>query len=144
MPKNKKINRIRNTYVIISLKDSADMPQQSTFHFLQSAVLACFFLLSLENIAGADCTNCNKIYEQLEKNKDLIIRATDLLAKNNAMLAITPAGNTSARVKLGSNLFVLKAKIETVNNQSAVMQESIKKDCTACPPPPPPKEKDKK
>lgn len=84
---------------------------------------------------AVDCTNCTKVFSELKKNITDLSGAQKLLELNKAELEKISPTDTSKRVKLGSNMFILKAKLETLENNRAVMEKTASADCKTCPMP---------
>jgi hypothetical protein len=95
-------------------------------------LLVANFFIS-ETIADSHCTNCQKIYNELQNNLNELNRSKTLLEQNEKALAQISPSDTSKRVKISSNLFILKTKLETLENNRVLIQKSLnEKNCSDC------------
>ncbi len=106
------------------------------------AVAALAFFSRAFFAAAADCTACAKVSDELATAKTEKTSAVELLAKNEEALSNISPDDISKKVKLASNLFLLKTKIETKANNSVVFEKQITDmRCETCPKPNPPETK---
>src|SRR3989344_7138374 len=87
------------------------------------AVLA--FFSRAFSAAAADCTACAKVFDDLTTAQAEKKSASELLAKNEEALSKISPDDISKKVKLASNIFLLKTKIETKANNSIVFEKQI-------------------
>lgn len=100
------------------------------------AVAALAFFSRAFFAAAADCPACTKIYDDLATAQAEKKSASELLAKNEEALSKISPDDISKKVKLASNIFLLKTKIETKSNNGVVLEKQITElRCDTCPKP---------
>ncbi|MBI2606172.1 MAG: hypothetical protein HYW49_08845 [Deltaproteobacteria bacterium] len=106
------------------------------------AVAALAFFSRAFFAAAADCPACAKLFDSLAAVQAEKKSASELLAKNEEALSKISADDISKKVKLASNIFLLKTKIETKANNGVVLEKQITDmRCNTCPKPKPPETK---
>jgi len=83
--------------------------------------------------AWADCMGCAKLTADLTPLDVQQAKYADLLKANREALAKLPEDATSKRVKIQSNVIILVAKLETLENQKIkINEQKTALNCNAC------------
>jgi hypothetical protein len=98
------------------------------------AALWALMVNSPDSFAGADCKACPSLRGSLQGYSGQLKKYQDLLARNRQYLE-TQIGkeDTSKKVKVSSNIFVIQVRIETLTNAIAAVDQKLRESgCEQC------------
>lgn len=91
-------------------------------------------LIAVAFVARADCTECRQLAMAIGRHPIEVERVTRLLSENKRVLASISPQEVSQKVKLTSNIWLLSAQAETLNNKQLINNQDFqKKGCSKCP-----------